>query len=174
LSKVVRYVSGFIGWQLSCSTMAALPGKLLPQRGVEATQCCAAPVPGDKLSDLTCPHSRRRLASCPIPTLRVHLLNAPCSQDELSSLSMAFSFVQGRVQSDHELYWIMFPGRNVVCGSHLLGLQIHTSGVGPKLVQRNGKQIFPRQTLVGAVPGPSRLGACRPSVGHGSAESSSV
>jgi hypothetical protein len=48
---------------------------------------------------------------------------------------MLFSFVQERVHSAHKLHWTMwFSGEQVVCGVHLLGLQIHFSRIGSKLV----------------------------------------
>jgi hypothetical protein len=35
----------------------------------------------------------------------------------------------------------------VVCGAHLLGLQIYTGSSGTGSAGRNGRQLFPRQTL---------------------------
>jgi hypothetical protein len=69
------------------------------------------------------------------------------------------------VQSAHELHWIMFPGGHVVCGAHLLELQIHTSGVGIRSVGRIGQQLFPRLMHAGAllvpIQGPGQWGLCK-------------
>jgi hypothetical protein len=58
-----------------------------------------------------------------------HPTTTPVSVVDYNSLSIVFSFVQGRVQSVHELCWIMFHvgrGECVLCGAHMLGLQIYT------------------------------------------------
>jgi hypothetical protein len=60
----------------------------------------------------------------------------PAESGDLCSLSMAFSFVGRAVKCAHELHWIIFSRGQVVCGTHLLELQIHTSRVG---VQAGGE-----------------------------------
>jgi hypothetical protein len=54
------------------------------------------------------------------------------------------------------LYCIMFLGRSVVYGTHLLDLQIYIGRFGTRPVGRNGEQLFPRQMLTGAGSRPAR------------------
>jgi hypothetical protein len=84
-----------------------------------------------------------------------------------------FSFVKGEVQSAHELPWIMFPGRCVVCGTrtHLLGLKFHMGGVGSS--QWNACGIPKGDAYwdcagLSPVLGVSQRDVCRLSMGYGS------
>jgi hypothetical protein len=112
-------------------------------------------------------HSSTRLAQQSAISQLSEVISAlhPTLDDsgKLYSLSMSFSFVQGRMQSPQELCWIIFPRGCVVCGAHPLGLQIHTSRSGTMPVGRNVGQHFPRQTLTGT--GSRLVCVCRLSIG---------
>jgi hypothetical protein len=53
------------------------------------------------------------------------------------------------MQSVQELHWIIFVGGYVLCGTHLLSLQIHTGRIGSKIAERTGGWLFPGRCSLG-------------------------